>query len=115
MNLAGFKLDTKKTVILILLMIGIFSFLVLGKTGFKTIMGVLALFVVPSYLILNKTSLSTEEKIVFSFFLSIGFFPSIVYYLGLLIGVRKAIIVSFLVLLAAGMIINFKIPGPKKK
>lgn len=104
--MSKFKLDTKNTAILILIIIGIFSFTVLGVTGFKTIMGVLVLFLVPSYLILNKTHLLTDEKIIFSFFLSIGFFPSIVYYLGLFIGVRKAIIAAFIVLLITGLIMN---------
>lgn len=106
MNLSEFKLDTKNTTIIILVMIGMFSFILLGMTGFRTIIGILLLFLVPFYLILNKTRLSIGEKIIFSFFLSTGIFPTIVYYLGLFIGVRKAIIATFIVLLVIGLVIN---------
>lgn len=101
-----FRLDTRNTVILILAMIIVFSFTIWGIIGIKTIIGILFLFLVPFYLILNKTSLSLGEKIVFSFFLGVGFFPSIVYYLGLFIGVRKAIITTFIILLIIGITIN---------
>lgn len=104
--MSEFELDTKNTAIIMLVMIGIFSFILLGMTGFRTIIGILFLFFVPLYLILNKASLAFGEKLIFSFFLGIGFFPSVVYYLGLFIGVRKAIIVTFIIFLITGVIIN---------
>lgn len=108
MNLNEFRLDSKNTSVAVFLLIGIFSFALFGFMGFKTIIGILFLFLLPSYLILNKAELPTDEKIIFSFFLSIGFFPSIVYYLGLVIGIRKAIIAAFVVLIIVGIILNRK-------
>ena len=102
------KLDAKMTAIIILGLIIIFSFAALGITGARTIIGSLLLFFIPCYLLLNKVGLPADEKIIFSFFLGIGLFPSLVYYLGFFVGVRKAIIVVFVILLVMGIIINRK-------
>ncbi|MBW2989446.1 hypothetical protein KY358_03950 [Candidatus Woesearchaeota archaeon] len=99
-------MDTKNTLIFILLAIAVFSFVFFGITGFKVLIGALAFFLLPSFLILRRLNIPLEEKMVFSFFLGIGLFPSLVYYLGILIGLRKAIISSFILLVAIGLIIN---------
>ena len=104
--MSEFRLNVRNTIIVVFVLIGIFSLFVFGMMGFRTIIGILLLFLISFYFILKKTALTEDEKVMFSFFLSIGFFPAIVYYLGLFVGVRKAIIVTFVILLAAGIIIN---------
>jgi hypothetical protein len=47
-----------------------------------------------------------SEKIIFSFFISIGIFPSIVYLLGLVISFRIAIAVTFVLLIFTAYLIK---------
>ena len=56
----------------------------------------------PVYLILNNFDLTSEEKLIFSFFLGIGIFPSIVYLLGLVISFRIGIIITFILMILIG-------------
>lgn len=81
----------------------IFSYLLLGFSGAMAVFGIMLLFVLPMYLILDNFNLNQEEKIVFSFFLGIGIFPAIAYWLGMVISFKAAILVTFLVLTAAGV------------
>lgn len=84
---------------IILILIAIFFFAVFGLTGLRTVLGVFIIFMLPIYLILNNFDLNAEEKLVFSFFIGIGIFPSIVYLLGLVISFRIAIIITFIFLI----------------
>lgn len=100
------KLGDKTTIAIILILIALFSFIFLGFTGFKVIFGMLLVFFLPFYLILDNFSLSRGEKVIFSFFIGIGIFPSIVYWLGVLISFKLAILISFILLMLIVFIIN---------
>ena len=93
------KLDNKITSIIILVLIASFSFIFLGFTGFKTIFGMLLVFFLPFYLILDNFDLSRSEKVIFAFFIGAGIFPAIVYWLGVFISFRLAILITLIILL----------------
>lgn len=105
------KLDDKTTLGIILVLITLFSFIFLGFVGFKVIFGMLLVFFLPFYLILDNFNLSRSEKVIFSFFIGLGVFPSIVYWLGTLISFKLAIVIAFVLLtLVAFMIKKLKKP-----
>lgn len=100
------KLDDKTTIAIILILIALFSFIFLGFTGFRTIFGMLLVFFLPFYLILDNFDLSRSEKVIFSFFIGVGIFPAIVYWLGVLISFRISILVTFFLLIAIGFFLK---------
>jgi len=84
----------------------IFFYIILGFSGMMSALGIILLFIVPTYLILDNFDLRQDEKIVFSFFIGVGVFPSIVYWLGLFISLKIAIFISFIVLVAIGFLVG---------
>ena len=103
------KLSTRTTIIIIVLLIAGFFLIMFGLTGIRTAIGILVM-TLPFYLILRKW-FSREESVFFSFFVGIGLYASVVYYLAVFTGMRIAIVIVFLVLLA----IPYLIPKQKKK
>jgi len=77
----------------------VFFYLILGFSAALSVLGIILLFIVPVYLILNNFDLGQDEKIVFSFFLGVGIFPSLAYWLGMFISFRLSILITFSVLL----------------
>ena len=100
------KLDYKTTVGIILVLIALFSFIFFGFTGFKVIFGMLLVFFLPFYLILDNFNISRSEKVIFSFFIGIGIFPALVYWLGVLISFKLAIVISFILFISLGFILK---------
>ena len=88
------------------LVIIIFSYFLLGFSGAMAVFGIMLLFVLPMYLILDNFNLEQEEKIVFSFFLGIGIFPAMAYWLGMVISFKVAILVAFLALTSIGLFVR---------
>ena len=84
----------------------IFLYIILGFSGMMSALGMVLLFAVPIYFILDNFELDTDEKIVFSFFIGVGVFPSIAYWLGMFISFRIAIFISFIVLVVVGFLIG---------
>ncbi len=81
-----------------------FSFALFGVTGARTIIGMALLFIVPAYFILRKTSLDIEEKIFFSFFISLGLFPLLAWSISqLLHSFRLSALAAFVLVVAAGL------------
>ncbi|HJO01993.1 MAG TPA: hypothetical protein QF458_03665 [Candidatus Woesearchaeota archaeon] len=81
-------------------------FFILGITGLLVALGLMVGYIFVFYLILNNFELDMSEKIVFSFFISIGIFPSIVYLLGLMMSFRIAIAVTFILLIFIAYLIK---------
>lgn len=100
------KLNDKITIAIILILIALFSFIFLGFIGFKVIFGMLIVFFLPFYLILDNFDLSKDEKIFFAFFIGVGAFPAIVYWMGVFISFRLAILVTFVLFILVGLIIR---------
>ena len=91
--------------IVIVVMLTFFYF-ILGFSAMMTVLGIILIFIVPLYLILDNFDLGQDEKIVFSFFLGVGIFPSIAYWLGIFISFKIAILVTFIILLIAAYLIR---------
>ena len=96
------KLDNKLFAGIVLILIAAFFFIVFGMAGLRLALVGFAIFILPVYLILNNFDLTSEEKLIFSFFLGIGIFPSIVYLLGLVISFRIGIIITFILMILIG-------------
>lgn len=100
------RLDDKTTIAIILVLIALFSFIFLGFVGFKVIFGFLLVFFLPFYLILGNFDLSRSERVAFSFFIGVGLFPAIVYWLGVLMSFKLAILLTFVLLLIVGFVLR---------
>lgn len=100
------KLGNKITVLIILGLIALFSLIFLGFTGFKVMFGMLLVFFLPFYLILDNFNLSRSEKVIFSFFIGVGVFPAIVYWLGVLISFRISIVLAFFLLITVAFFLK---------
>ena len=91
---------------IIVVIILLFFFFILGFSGMMTALGIILLFIIPIYLILDNFDLGQDEKLVFSFFLGVGIFPTITYWLGLFISFRLAILITFVILLAVAFLVG---------
>lgn len=100
------RLDDKMTLVVILILIALFSFIFLGFVGFKVIFGMLLVFFLPFYLILDNFDLSLSEKVIFSLFIGLGLFSVLVYWLGVFISFRLAIAISFVLLILIAFVIR---------
>ena len=83
-----------------------FFYFILGFSGMMAVLGIILLFIVPIYFILDNFDLGQDEKLIFSFFLGVGIFPSITYWLGLFISFRLSIFISFVVLIVVGFVVR---------
>jgi len=100
------KIGKREIIIGLIVLILLFFLILFGITGVRTILGTL-LFLIPCYLILNNFNLELDEKIIFSFFIGIGFFSTFVYWLGLIIGsLRISTVIVFFVLVLIGFLIK---------
>jgi apolipoprotein N-acyltransferase len=91
---------------IILVIILTFFYFILGFSGMLSALGIILLFIVPLYLILDNFDLTQDEKIIFSFFIGVGIFPAITYWLGMFISFRIAILITFIVLIVTGYLIK---------
>lgn len=74
-----------------------FFYIILGSGGTIAVFGIILFFVVPFYLMLNNFELGQDEKIILSFLIGAGLFPSLVYWLGLFISFKISIFITFMV------------------
>ena len=95
-----------KLIGIVVAVILIFFYFILGIPGMLAVLGIMLLFIVPTYFILDNFELDQDEKIVFSFFMGTGIFPSIAYWIGMIISFRIAIFITFVVMIAAGVLIK---------
>jgi apolipoprotein N-acyltransferase len=100
------KIDDKLTIAVILLLILLFSISFLGFTGLRVLFGIILVFFLPFYIILDNFDLSRGEKVTFSFFIGVGIFPAIAYWLGVFMSFKLAIILTFVLLCAVGIMIK---------
>ena len=108
MSLEKFKIEDKGILIGVGILIILFSLLLFGITGLRVVAGVFLLFLLPFYLILDNFELSFIEKILFSFFIGLGIFPSIAYGVALLVNsIRAAIVITFVLLVGIGFGIRY--------
>ena len=100
------KIENLRFIGIIMVVILAFFYFILGFSGMMAVLGIILLFIVPIYLILDNFELDQDEKIVFSFFIGVGIFPVIVYWLGMIISFRIAIFITFIVLIVVGFVVR---------
>lgn len=105
MNLT--KIENIRFISILVVVILVFFYFVLGISGMLTALGIILFLIVPTYLILNNFELEQDEKMIFSFFIGVGIFPSATYWLGMVISFRIAIIVVFITFLIVAYLIRY--------
>ena len=100
------KIENLGFIGIIVVVILVFFYFILGFSGMMAALGIILLFIVPFYLILDNFNLGQDEKIIFSFFIGVGIFPAIVYWLGMIISFRLAILITFVVLIVIGYLVR---------
>ena len=100
------KIENFKLITISVIIILVFFYFILGFSGMMAVLGIILLFIFPSYLILDNFDLEQDEKLIFSFFIGVGVFPAITYWLGLLISFRVSIFITFIILLVAAYLIK---------
>jgi len=95
------KIGNKTILLFVGIVYLIFFSLFFSLTGLRFILGFLAIFILPIYLLLGLFNFEQFERLTYSFFLSIGIVPTLIYYLGIMISFRIAIVVVFATLVTA--------------
>ena len=84
----------------------LFFYLILGFSAVIALLGISLFLILPTYLILDKFELEQDEKIVLSFFIGAGIFPSIAYWIGMIVSFKIAILITFAVLISMAFLLN---------
>jgi len=91
---------------IIIIVILAFFYLILGLSGMLAVLAIMLFFMLPAYFILDNFNLEQDEKIVFSFFIGAGIFPSIAYWFGRFIPFKIGIFITFAILIATAFLIK---------
>ena len=101
--MSSFKLS-KASWLIGLVIIVLYSSMLFGLTGARTIISMVVLFMVPAYVFLSKTELELEEKIFFSLFIGLGLFPLAAWTINqVLNSFRLSAIVAFVLVVVLGL------------
>lgn len=79
-----------------------------GMTGVRTVAAIVLFFFFPFYILIRKLNIESDEKVFFAFFIGLGLFSTIVFYVG-------RIIPSFRVSVAAAFVALLLLPIVLKK
>jgi len=103
------KISNRNVAIAGLVAVLIAAIILFGLTGFRTIAAITIFFFLPFYLILKKLNIDNDEKVFFAFFIGIGFFSTLVFYVGRVIpSYRLATGVTFIILLLIPLILKLR-------
>ena len=100
------EMEKYKVIGIVLIVAMAFFYFILGLDGMMSVLGIFLLFIAPMYFILGNFGLEEDEKLVYSFFIEVGIFPSLVYWIGLFISFKIAIAISFIILVIMGFLIR---------
>ncbi|MFH1317240.1 MAG: hypothetical protein ABII01_07000 [Candidatus Woesearchaeota archaeon] len=101
------KIDNTTFNIGLALIIAVFSLVTFGLTGLLTIIIIFLFFILPFYIILKNTDLEKDEKLFLPFFIGIGLFSTITYYLAFpLNSIKVAAVLTFILLILSGFVAN---------
>jgi uncharacterized membrane protein len=96
----------------ILLLFSIFF----GAEGLRLVLGLLIFIFLPPYIVITCFEFDQIEKIIFSFFIGLGLFPTFVFYIAIpLSSMKLSILVSFILLLSFALIFSRKYKIYKEK
>lgn len=78
-----------------------------GMTGIRTLTGIAVFFFLPFYLILRKVNVEADEKVFFAFFIGLGLFSTMVFYVGRVVpSYRLDVAIVFVALLSVPFILK---------
>jgi len=106
-------LKDKQLVLGIALVILLVAYALFGFKGVLFLV-IFALITLPFYLLLSLFDLKIGEKLIFSFFIAIGMFSSLTYWIGFLFSSLKVAAIATFLLLIAYWFLFEKIYSPKK-
>jgi len=108
------KLLKNKQLMLGIVLVILLVFYILFRLKGVLFLIIFMMMILPIYLLLGLFKLKTEERAIFSFFIAIGIFSSLTYWLGFLFSSLKiAAIATFLLLIAYWFLFK-NIYSPKK-
>lgn len=71
-----------------------------GMTGVRTVAAIVLFFFLPFYILIRKLNMESDEKVFFAFFIGLGVFSTIVFYVGRIIpSFRISVAVAFVAFL----------------
>ena len=77
--------------------------------GLSVVFGMFFFFFLPTYLVIKNLDLTPIEKAFFSFFIGLGLFPTVTYYLAILVGsMRISIVLTIIILISLSLLFNWK-------
>lgn len=80
-----------------------------GIAGARTLAGLALFFFLPFYLILGRVKIEADERVFFAFFLGLGLFSAVVFYVGRLVPhYRLAVAIAFVLLLLLPFALRLK-------
>jgi hypothetical protein len=91
------KEDLKYAVISLVAVCAFFTF-VFKLSGLFFFVALLILFIAPTFVIVGASGLSLWEKVILGAFVGFGLLPSVVYYVGLLVGSLRIGVLLYLVM-----------------
>lgn len=100
------KLDNRNLMIAASILIVLFFLYFFQFTGLRLIIGIFLVFFLPFYLILSVFDFEEWERWLFSFFLGIGLFSTLVYNIGLISSLKTGIVLSFVLLIALSVLLR---------
>lgn len=100
------KLNTKIAILTVFIVVSIFFLILFGLEGFKSYFFMAILFFLPMYLIIDLFELKESEKMIFAFALSLGIYPSLVYWIGFILPFNISVYASFVLLIVVWYIIK---------
>ena len=101
--------EDKNSIIFVTLIFALmcaFFYFILGRSGALSFFGIVLMFVFPTYIIINNFEMDPEEKIMFSFFIGIGIFTPVAYWIGMFISFRISLFVSMAILIGLGIFLK---------
>jgi len=102
------KMSNKNIAIAAITVVAAIFYYLFNITGLRLFLGSVIIYFIPVHLILGRFKLDTLEKLIFSFFISLGIFPLLTYYFGKLTTFRIGMIISFILLGVIALILRKK-------
>ena len=108
------KTDNTGIIIILSVIILVLFYLILGFSAITALLSICIFLILPTYLIFNTLKLEQDEKMILSFFIGAGIFPSITYWIGMVISFKIAVLITFIILITIALLINYLKKGSFK-
>ena len=93
-----------------------FFYIYLGFSAVKATIFLSLIYIIPVYIIINRYEIEYLEKIIYSLIIGLGIIPTMVFFAGkyLKSNLVLSTIICVIILIAAGIIINYLKNGKRK-